>query len=60
MANTALDFILWLTETTSGASGYKPGDFNMDRQVTALDFVDWLANTVVEGAKARFPTRPHY
>ncbi|MGA7304551.1 MAG: hypothetical protein WBW88_06735, partial [Rhodothermales bacterium] len=52
--DTALDFTLWLAETTSGASGYKPGDFNLDRQVTALDFTEWLANTTA-GVATKVP-----
>lgn len=51
---TALDFTLWLANTTAGATGYRSADYNLDGQVTALDFTLWLANTTF-GAVSRVP-----
>lgn len=47
---TALDFTLWIAETTAGATGYRLPDYNMDGIVTALDFTLWIANTTAGAA----------
>lgn len=51
---TALDFSLWIAETTAGETGYRIPDYNMDGKVTALDFSLWIANTTA-GASSGVP-----